>query len=159
VSDNSAWHLASAAILVAFVVSWFAGILLSFRHTPGLTARGRILQFFAPGTLGWALAVLLAIALFEVGRRVDPIPSADPAETVSSAQRRKRRFVGLLPLGLFLAGAAVTVSALVGVLVELSNFGNGIDAAFSSLLSFLALVGIGAAETWLAFREYGKTSA
>jgi hypothetical protein len=159
VSGISAWMLASAAILVAFVVAWFAGILLSFRHQAGLTARERILEFFAPGTLAWAIAVLLALALFEVGRRSDPIPPADPTETVSDAQRRKKRFTELLPFGLFLAAAAVTVSAFVGVLVELTNFGNGIDQAFSSLISYLALVILGGAATWLAFKETGKTSA
>ncbi len=158
VSDISPWLLASAAILVAFIVAWFAGILLSFRHSAGLTARARILQFFAPGTLGWGLAVLVAIVLFEVGRRYAPLPRADRAETMSGARLRKKRFVELLPLGLSLAGAAVTVSTLIGVLVELTNFGNGIDAAFASLLNYLALVGVGAAETWLAFKETGKTS-
>jgi hypothetical protein len=150
--------LASAAILVAFVVFWFAGILLSFRHSAGLTARDRVLQFFEPGTLEWGVAILLALALFEVGRRVDPMPPPDPTATISDAQRRKRRFTELLPFGLCLAAAAVTVSALIGVLIELSNFGNGIDQAFSHLITYLALVGVGAAATWLAFRLTGKTA-
>jgi hypothetical protein len=159
VSGISAWMLASAAILLAFVVAWFAGILLSFRHDAALTARERVLEFFAPGSLAWAIAVLLALALFEVGKRADPVPPADPTEPVSDATRRKKRFAELLPFGLFLAAAAVTVSAIVGVLVELTNFGNGIDQAFSSLIGYLALVLLGGAATWLAFRETGKTSA
>jgi hypothetical protein len=158
VSGISAWMLASAAILVAFVVAWFAGILLSFRHDAGLTARARILEFFAPGTLAWAIAVLLALALFEVGRRSDPIPPADATGTVSDALRRHKRFAELLPVGLFLAAVAVTVSALVGVLVQLTNFGNGIDQAFSSLIGYLALVVLGGAATWLAHKETGKSS-
>jgi hypothetical protein len=157
VSDISAWMLASAAILVAFFVAWFAGIVLSFRHAAGLTARDRILQFFEPGTLGWGVAVLVAIALFEVGRRSETMSPAAPGEALSGARLRKKRFVEWLPFGLFVAAVAVTVSAFVGVLVELSNFGNGIDSAFSALINYLALVGVGGAATWLGFKQLGRT--
>ena len=44
-------------------------------------------------------------------------------------------------------------SALVGVLVELTNFGNGIDAAFAWLIGYLAIFAIGAADTWWAHLE------
>ena len=149
--------LASAAILTAFFVAWFAGIVLSFRHAAGLTARDRILQFFEPGTLGWGVAVLVAIALFEVGRRSETMSPAAPGEALSGARRRKKRFVEWVPFGLFVAAVAVTVSAFVGVLVELSNFGNGIDSAFSALINYLALVGVGGAATWLGFKQLGRT--
>jgi hypothetical protein len=158
VSELSAWMLASAAILVAFVVAWFAGILLSFRHSAVLGARDRVVQFFEPGQLIWAIAVLLAIALFEVGRRTEPTLPADPAEAPSGPGLRRKRFAQLLPFALAFAGAAVTISALVGVLVEVTNFGNGIDRAFSDLITDLALVGVGAAETWLAVKETARTS-
>jgi hypothetical protein len=158
VSDISAWMLASAAILIAFFVAWFAGIVLSFRHATGLTARDRILQFFEPNTLGWGIVVLVAIALFEVGRRTETVTPAGPGETLSGARLRKKRFAEWVPFGLFVAAAGVTVSALVGVLVELTNFGNGIDAAFAALINYLALVGVGAAATWLGFKQLGRTS-
>ena len=157
VSDISAWMLASAAILTAFFVAWFAGIVLSFRHAAGLTAHDRILQFFEPGILGWGVAVLVAIALFDVGRRSETISPAAPAQALSGARRRKKRFVEWVPFGLFVAAVGVTVSALVGVLVELSNFGNGIDSAFSALINYLALVGVGGAATWLGFKQLGRT--
>jgi len=139
--SHSPWVLGSAATLLAFAVGWFAGILLSFRHLGGYTARDRILQFFAPGTLAWALAILLAVALFAFGRRLE------------AAQDRRSHLTDLLPGGLFLAGVAVMVSALIGVLVELTNFGNGIDAAFASLIQYLAIFAIGAADTWWAHLE------
>ena len=119
-------------------MGWFAGILLSFRHAPGITGRDRILQFFEPGQLIWALAILLALALLTTGRRFDSGPA------------RKSRLNELVPVGLFVAGAAVMFSALVGVLVELTNFGNGIDEAFAGLIVYLAVCVIGAAETWFA---------
>jgi hypothetical protein len=133
--------LGSAAILLTFAIAWFAGILLSFRHLHGYTSRERILQFFAPGSLASALAILLAVALFAFGRRLEEKPV------------RKSRLTDLLPGGLFLAGVAVMVSAGIGVLVEITNFGNGIDAAFASLLEYLAVFAIGGAETWWAHLE------
>jgi hypothetical protein len=150
--------LASAAILVAFFVAWFAGIVLSFRHAAGLTARDRILQFFEPGVLGWGIAVLVAIALFELGRRSDSVSLSAEEGTLSGARLRKKRFGELVPFGLFVAAAGVTVSALVGVLIQLTNFGNGIDSAFAALINDLALVGLGGAATWLGFKQLGRTS-
>jgi hypothetical protein len=64
-----------------------------------------------------------------------------------------------LPTGFLLAGAAVMVSAVVGILVELTNFGNGIDAAISQLIGYLAVFGIGAAATWWAYREMRKQTS
>jgi hypothetical protein len=138
---QSPWLLASAAVLGAFAIAWFAGILLSFRHQPGFTGRERVLQFFEPGALIWALSILVGMALFAVGRQVDP------------NLEQKSPLVIWLPTGFLLAGVAVMVSAAVGVLVELTNFGNGIDAAISQLIGYLAVFGIGAAATWWAYRE------
>ena len=143
VKAHSPWVLASATIVIAFVVDWFAGIVLSFRHAPGLSGRARILQFFSPGTLAWAIAVLVGLALWVIGRRFDPVPPP------------KSRLSELIPVGLFLAAAVVAVSALIGVLVELSDFGNGIDAAFSGLIGYLSVFGIAAAAVWWAFKEIG----
>ena len=147
VRAHSVWFLGSAAILVAFTLAWFAGILLSFRHAPGFTGRERILQFFQPASLTWALAVLVALTLFALGRRFDPPPP------------EKSWAVEFLPIGLFLAGASVVVSSFIGVLVEISNFGNGIDAAFAGLIGYVAILGIGAAATWWAFKEMTKHPA
>ena len=58
-----------------------------------------------------------------------------------------------LPAGLFLAGAAVVVSAAIGILVELTNFGNGIDAAFAALIGYVAVLLAGGAATWWAHLE------
>jgi hypothetical protein len=144
--DHSPWVLTPAVILVAFAVAWFAGILLSFRHAPGLSGRERVQQFFEPASFSWAVAVLVALVLWVLGRRLDPPPA------------HKSRVGDLLPAGLFLAAAAVVVSAAIDALVELTAFGNGIDAAFSGLISYLAVLGIGAATAWWAFKEITKPS-
>jgi hypothetical protein len=139
--EQSAWVLGAAAILVAFVIGWLAGILLTFRHAAGYTARDRILQFFEPGSLSWALAILLALTLLTIARRFELEPD------------RRSRLHDLLPAGLFLAAAAVMLSAVIGILVELTNFGNGIDAAFAALLGYVAVLLVGGAATWWAHLE------
>jgi hypothetical protein len=148
--------LASAAIVVAFFIAWLAGILLSFRHEPGFTARARILQFFSPGSLFWGVGVLVALTLQELGRRFDPVSAATPSATASAAAARKARLAEFLPVGLLAAAAGVCVSAVVGILVELSNFGNGIDASFSGLITYLAVLGLGGAATWWAYKQASK---
>ena len=139
--EQSAWVLGAAAILVAFAIGWLVGILLAFRHAPGYTARDRILQFFEPGSLSWALAILLALTLITIARKFDPAPA------------RRSGIHELLPAGLFVAGAAVVVSSVIGILVELTNFGHGIDAAFAALIGYVAVLLVGAAATWWALLE------
>ena len=78
---------------------------------------------------------------------------------LASGPTRKSGLNDLVPVGLFGAGTAVTVSALVGVLVELSDFGNGIDQAFAGLIVYLAVLVIGAAETWFAHTELAARRA
>jgi hypothetical protein len=149
VTAHSPWALASATIVVAFVVAWFAGVVLSFRHASGLSGRDRVLQFFEPASFQWSVAILVALVLWVVGRRLDPAPHPAP----------KSRLRELLPMALFLAAAAVGISATIDALVELTAFGNGIDAAFSGLIDYLAILLIGAATAWWAFREITKPSA
>jgi hypothetical protein len=139
--EQSAWVLGAAAILVAFAIGWLVGILLTFRHAPGLTARDRILQFFEPGSLSWALALLLALTLVTIARKFDPAPA------------RRSGIHELLPAGLFVAAVAVVVSSVIGILVELTNFGHGIDAAFAALIGYVAVLLAGAAATWWAYLE------
>jgi hypothetical protein len=143
---------------VAFFVAWFAGILLSFRHLPGLSGRARVLQFFTPGSPFWGVAVLVALTLQGLGRRFDPIPAASPSDTRPPAAARQARLAELLSVGLLAAAAAVCLSAAVGILVELTNFGNGIDAAFSGLITYLAVLGLGGAATWWAYKQGSRPS-
>jgi len=144
VEDHSPWVLASGAILVTFSLGWVAAILLAFRHQPGLTGRDRVVQFFAPGSLIWALAIVLAVSLLSVGHRLDPI-AARKSDTGES-----------LPLALFLAAGVVGVSAVIDLLVELTSFGSGIDVALSSLIGYAAVLPIAAATGWWALKESGK---
>ncbi len=139
--EQSAWVLGAAAILVAFALAWLMGILQAFQHGQGYGARDRVLVFFEPATLSWALAILLALTLITIARKFEAAPS------------RSARLHEVVPAGLFLAGAAVMGSSVVGILVELSNFGNGIDAAFAGLLKYVAVLLIGTAATWWAFLE------
>jgi hypothetical protein len=150
--------LASAAILVAFFIAWFAGVILSFRHAVGVTGRVRVRQFFEPGSYEWSVAILVALILLEAGRRLDPIPPTSATTAKSSAAARRSHFAHLLPLGLLLAAASIVLSAVVGILVELTDFGNGIDAAFSLLINYVAILGLGGAATWLAVVESSKSS-
>jgi hypothetical protein len=139
--------MASGAILVAFVLDWFASIVAAFRHAHGFTGRARALQFFAPGSLTWAALVVLAVALLALGHRNDP-----PAARRADLGER-------LPIGLFLAACAVGLSASIDLLIELTSFGGGIDAAFSALIGYAAVLPIAAATAWWALQETGKRSA
>jgi hypothetical protein len=125
---------------VAVVLTWLASALLAFRHSPGMTSQERVMQFFAPGALDWGVAVLLGVALLAAGRRFD-MRMAGP-DGVRDA----------ISLGLCLMALAVGVSAAIDVLVELTNFGHGLDAAFSGLLGHAAALPLAAVSAWWAER-------
>ena len=137
---RSPWVLGAAAILVAFATNWFADVVLAFRHAPGTTSQDRVMQFFAPGSIDWGVAVLLGVCLVAAGRRFD-LGTAAPG-LLNHA----------LSLGLFVAAAAVGTSAAIDLLVELTNFGHGIDAALSGLVSYAAVLPLAAVSTWWAHR-------
>ncbi len=141
-ASHSPWLLASVAILAAFVIGWCAGALAAFRHAPGLTGRGRIVEFFTPGSLLWAFAVLFAVALFAVGQRLEPF------------SRGSLPVQEWLPGLLFFASSAVGLSAFVNLLVELTSFGTGIDAALSGFIGYLAVMVVAAASGWWSYRLY-----
>ena len=62
-------------------------------------------------------------------------------------------------VALFLAACAVGLSASIDLLIELTSFGGGIDAAFSALIGYAAVLPIAAATAWWALQETGKRSA
>jgi hypothetical protein len=130
------WDLAAGAILFAFFVTWAASVLESFRHEPGVDSQYRVLVFFSPGSLQWALAIALAVALAATGRRFEV-----PADTATPRDHN-------LILGLGAAGGAVAVSAAIDTLVELTNFGHGIDDALVGILSYLAVIPLALATCW-----------
>jgi hypothetical protein len=130
--------VAASAILVAFAVSWLSAILQSLRHAPGVHSQYRVFEFFSPGSVDWAVWILVAVALVAVGRRLAvETPAGSPAH----------RAIVLLLLA---AATAVGLSAVIDVLVELTNFGNGIDDALSGLVSYLAVIPLAAAAGWWA---------
>ena len=144
---HSPWVFGSGAILVAFLLGWLASIILAFRHAPLLHARGRVLQFFAPGSVFWALAIMVAVGLLATGHRLEPV----------TARRSDSR--GVLPMALFLAAGVVGLSALIDFLVELTSFSSGVDAAFSSLVGYAAAMPLAAASAWWALKETGRIHA
>jgi hypothetical protein len=133
----SPWLVAPVAVLIAFAVSWLSSVLQSLRHAPGVHAQYRVFVFFSPGSVDWAMWILVGVAVFAWGRHLH-------GEAASTPQHR------LISLGLMAAAAAVTVSAVIDILVELTNFGNGIDDAVSGLVSYLAALPIAAAAGWWA---------
>lgn len=140
------WALAAAAIVVAFAIAWFANIISAFRHAPGLSGADRVVTFFSPGSFTWALALILGLALLDLGRKFEPASPRHPA------------LRHLLPLALLLGAVAVVISAVIDALVELTNFGHGIDAAFSAIIAYLGVLAIGVPAVWWAWKESGKAA-
>jgi hypothetical protein len=141
---HSPWILTSGAILVAFVVAWLSSIIRAFRHAPGLPGRDRVLEFFSPGSIVWAIAIVVAVILLSMGHHLEPV-TAKRSDTA-----------GLLPVGLFLAACIVGLSAFIDFLVELTTFGNGVNAAFAGFIQYAAVLPIAAATAWWALKETGR---
>jgi hypothetical protein len=136
VKSASPWVLGAAAIVVAIAVAWLADLLRTFEHAPGMTAQQRVLTLFGIGEILWAVAVLLGASLLAAGRRFEiatPSPNALRHWTT---------------LGILGASAVVGVFAAFNVVVELTNFGHGIDQAFSALIGYLAVIPIAGAAGW-----------
>jgi multisubunit Na+/H+ antiporter MnhF subunit len=144
---RSPWVLGAGAVLVALVLTWLASALLAFRHAPGTTSQERVIQFFAPGALDWGVAVLLGVALLAAGKRFD-MRMTGP-DSVRDA----------VSLGLCLMALAVGVSAAIDVLVELTNFGHGIDVAFAGLLAHAAALPLAAVAAWWAERLHTEAES
>lgn len=133
------WVLAVAGILVAFVAAWFDAVLAAVRHQPGLTAQGRLLDLFGPGSLEWAAILLLGVAVQATGRRLHG-PARSPLADACG-------------LGILAAAAIVAVATGLGILVELADFGNGIDAAFAGIIGRLGTLAVAGAAGWWAWRD------
>jgi len=144
-THRSPWVLAAGSVLVALVLTWLASALLAFRHSPGTTSQDRIMQFFAPGALDWGVAVVLGVALLAAGRRFDMRMSAP--DVLRDA----------VSLGLCLMALAIGVSAAIDFLVELTNFGHGIDTAFAGLFAHAAALPLAAVAAWWAERLHTET--
>jgi hypothetical protein len=129
--------LAAAAIVIAITVAWISDLVRTFQHAPGLPAQQRLLTLFGIGQILWAVALLLGASLLAAGRRFEIGGSPEP-----SALRH------LTTLGVLAASAVVAVFAALSVIVELTNFGHGIDQAFSALIGYLAVIPIAGAANW-----------
>ena len=51
---------------------------------------------------------------------------------------------------------AVGVSALINFVVELTNFGNGVNSAFGGLLAYLAVLPVAAVAAWWVHAERSR---
>jgi hypothetical protein len=136
VKEASPWVLGAAAIVGAIAVAWLSYLLRTFQHAPGVSAQQRVLTFFGIGQILWAVALLLGASLLASGRRFElGTPSASPLRHLTT-------------LGVLVGSAAVGVCAALNVIVELTNFGHGIDQAFSGLIGYLAVLPIAGAAAW-----------
>ncbi len=132
------WSLAAAAVLVAYVAAWLDAVLAAVRHQPGLTAQQRLLDLFGPGSVEWGLLLLLALGFMAAGRQL-PASRGGPV-------------TGLVPTALLVAAGTVAAAAALGFVVELANFGHGIDAAFSGIVARLAALAASGVALWWAWR-------
>jgi hypothetical protein len=141
---DSLFLIAAASVLVAYAFGWLYALLIAVRHQPGLTGQQRALDLFSIGSVDWSAIVLLGAGLVAVGRRLELGRSDQPPEVVVT---------GLILTGLLVAAALTVAAALCGVLVELTNFGHGIDAAFSGLIARLAAIPMAAAAGWWVWHQ------
>jgi hypothetical protein len=143
---QSPWMLGAGAILVVYAASWFASILLAFQHSRSLTGQARVLSFFAPGTITLTLPVLLGVALVAAGHRFDLAASAP-------GWLNDR-----VPAGLFIAGCVSGASAAIDVLVELANFGHGIDRAIVGVIEYASIAVLAVVTALWARMEWRNSS-
>jgi hypothetical protein len=88
-----------------------------------------------------------------------PSAAASPsANGPVRAAARARSLQRILPMALIVSALAVGGSALIDVIVELTNFGNGISAAFTGLIGYLAVLPVAAVAAWWVHAERSTTS-
>jgi hypothetical protein len=92
------------------------------------------------------LAVLLGVALVAAGHRFDLSASAP----VWLNDR--------VPAGLFIAACLSGISAAIDVLVELANFGHGIDRAIVGLIEYGSIAVLAAVTAMWARMEWRNSS-
>ncbi len=130
--------LGGAAILVAYAAAWVDSLLAAVRHAPGLSAQQRLLDLLGPGSVEWGVFLLVALSL-----------TGAAAQGLRGPERsRLRRAVAR---GLLVAAASAAAAGALGTLVELANFGHGVDAAFAGVVARLAAVAVAGAATWWAW--------
>ena len=143
--EESPWMLGSAALLVALAAYWMGSFLMAFEHGSGLTGQDRVLRVLVPGSFIWAAGALLAVALHAAGLKFELAP-AEPSPL------RTR-----LPRLLLIATLVSAVAAALDVLVELADFGHGIDRALAGLVGYAGVMVLSSGAAWWAYRER-KTS-
>lgn len=134
---SSPFVLAGAAVVVAFALGGLYSLLVALRHQPGLTGQQRALDLFSSGSLEWAAILLFATGLVAARR-----PSR-PEEPVA----------GVVLTGLVVSAVLATLALGCGLFVELTNFGQGIDAAFAGIIARLAAVPITLVAGWWAWQQ------
>ncbi|MGI8492190.1 MAG: hypothetical protein ACR2KC_03425 [Acidimicrobiales bacterium] len=149
--------MAAAGIVVALALTWFAALISTVQHSPGLGARARLLRLLSPGQVLWALALLVGVGLVVVAAR-----AAGSPEPGAGARGDAPAVVKPLLIVFFVAACAVGAAAALGAIVELSYLGDSIDAAFNGFFQQLAAIPIAAATAWWALharKATGRPSA
>jgi hypothetical protein len=136
---ESPWLLPAAAILLALALNWLGSLIFAFEHPAvSIDARDRILRALAPGSIEWAVVLLLCAALLRIA-------SAGADDDAGRVWRRR------LLSGTFVASCAVGGAAAIDFIVYLTLVGRGPDSALSSALLQLAAVPVAGAAAWWAF--------
>jgi hypothetical protein len=132
----------AAAILLGLALFWLGAIINSFQHFPGLSARARLVRFFEPGEIQWALALVVAVGLLALARRERSEHGGGSAKTATMTTT--------LLMVAFYASAAVAAAAAINVVVELTFLGDSPDLAGSAVFQALAAIPIAGAAGWWA---------
>lgn len=135
--------IGAAAILVAYAFTWLEALILAVRHQPGLSVQQRLLDLFGPGSIEWGVVMLLALGLVSLAGRPEP--------------GRPGPLRGAVGVGLLVATGGVLAAAGLGSMVELANFGNGIDTAFAGIAARLGALVVAGAAFWWAWQGRPRT--
>lgn len=138
IPGESVWVLAAVAILVTYALAWVDAFLAALRHVAvPIPGQDRALALFAPGSIGYAGLLLLAVLVIDVGRFFGRRSSMERAALTSLA----------------VASAVLVLAALARIIIELTYFGHGIDAALSGIVHDLVAVAIAVAAAIGAWRS------
>lgn len=139
------WLLGAAGILVAYAAAWLGAVLTAVGHQPGLSGQDRVLELIGPGSVEWAVILLVGLGLTAGARHV-------------AADRTSGPLRHLVVTTMLVATAAVAGAALLGAVVELADFGHGVDRAFTGIVDRLGALAVAGPALWWARQEQQQTA-
>jgi hypothetical protein len=154
------WLLGALGIVAGYIIAQLSDVIYAFQHFPGLPARARLLRFFGNATIGWAIALAVAVVLVSLAGRYYPVHD----ESARTRLHLARLMVAGLAAFTVLSAVVDLIAALIGVGTDTSGAGGfgpavysaiglpaGIDGAFTAALTYLAVAVISAAVALWAF--------